>query len=105
MTKQAISVTLDGDNLTWLKGRAGAAGVRSVSELLNQLVTAARQGGHAGSSRSVAGTIDIDSADPTLEHVDAAVRALFDASINRPFSVRETGPAPRRGAKKPRRRG
>jgi hypothetical protein len=34
MAKQAISVTLDADDLTWWKGRARAAGVRSVSELL-----------------------------------------------------------------------
>src|SRR5205814_1071073 len=48
MAKQAISVTLDSDNLTWLKGRAGAAGLRSVSELLDQIVTAAREGGRIG---------------------------------------------------------
>ena len=51
MAKQAISVTLDADNLTWLKGRAGAAGLRSVSELLDQLVTAARESGGVGPSR------------------------------------------------------
>ena len=50
MTKRAISVTLDGDNLTWLKARAGAAGVRSVSALLNELVRAPRRSGHAGPS-------------------------------------------------------
>ena len=48
MAKQALSVTLDADNLTWLKGRAGTAGVRSVSELLDQLVSAARQSGDPG---------------------------------------------------------
>jgi len=96
MTKQAISVTLDGDNLTWLKGRAGAAGLRSVSELLNQLVTAARKAGQAGPSRSVAGTIDIDAADPKMEKADAAVEALFNASIGRPFVVKETGRTPGR---------
>jgi hypothetical protein len=95
MTRRAISVTLDGDNLTWLKGRAGAGGVRSVSELLNHLVTAARRTGRGGPSRSVMGTIDIDSADPGLEHADAAVRALFDASTARPFILRETRPARR----------
>jgi hypothetical protein len=105
MTKRAISVTLDGDNLTWLKGRAGAVGMRSVSALLNQLVTVARQRGHGGPSRSVRGTIDIDAADPGLEHADEAVRALFDASIARPFSVRETGPAARGRLKKRKRRG
>ena len=97
MTRRAISVTLDSDNLTWLKGRAGATGVRSVSELLNQLVTAARQGGHGAPARSVAGTIDIDSADPALEHADAAVQDLFDASVARPFIARERGAARQSG--------
>ena len=61
MAKQAISVTLEADNLTWLKGRAGAAGLRSVSELLDQLVTrGAAVGPTSGPSRSVVGTIDID---------------------------------------------
>jgi hypothetical protein len=105
MTKRAISVTLDGDNLLWLKGRAGAVGVRSVSELLNQLVTAARKGGHGGPSRSVRGTIEINPADPGLDHADEAVRALFDASIARSFAMMETGPAARGRLKKRKRRG
>jgi len=89
MNKQAISVTLDAENVTWLKGRAGAAGVRSVSELLDQLVTAARASGHGGPSRSVVGSIDIDAGDPGLEHADDALRALFDASVGRPIVARE----------------
>ena len=92
MAKQAISVTLGIDNLTWLKGRAGAAGVRSVSELMDQLVTAARQSGRVGPARSVAGTIDIDASDPRLEGADRAVRALFETSLGRPLDV---GDAPR----------
>lgn len=86
MSKQAISVTLHSDNVTWLKGRAGAAGVRSVSALLDQLVTAARQGGRVGPARSVVGTIDVDPADPRLEAADAAVRALFEAAVGRPLA-------------------
>ena len=77
MTKQPISVTLNADNVTWLKGRVGAAGLRSVSELLDQLVTAARNTRSGGAARSVVGTIDIDSSDPLLETADIAVRALF----------------------------
>ena len=77
MTKQPISVTLGADNVTSLKGRVSAAGVRSVSELLDQLVTAARKSVGAGSARSVVGTIDIDPSDPHLETADAAVRNLF----------------------------
>jgi hypothetical protein len=90
MPKQAISVTLDADNLTWLKGRAGAAGLRSVSELLDQLVTAARQSGRIGPSRSVVGTIDIDANDPLLEGADDAVRGIYEASLRRPLVVKES---------------
>jgi hypothetical protein len=89
MAKQAISVTLDTDNVAWLKGRIGATGVRSVSELLDQLVTTARQAGRVGPSRSVVGTIDIDPADPRLERADGTIRALFERSLGRPLAVRE----------------
>jgi hypothetical protein len=89
MSEQAISATLDSDNLTWLRARAGAMSVRSVSELLDQLVTAARQGGAAGLARSVAGTIEIDARDPGLDHADAAIRGQFDASVRRPLVARE----------------
>jgi hypothetical protein len=104
MNRRAISVTLDGDNLTWLKGRTGAAGIRSVSELLNQIVTAARQQG-TGAARSVAATIDIDAADPRLDRADAAVRAIFGESIGRPFLAKETPAARPRRSKVARRRG
>jgi hypothetical protein len=92
MPKRAISVTLEADNLTWLKGRAGAAGLRSVSELLDQLVRAARESGHAGPSRSVVGTIDLDASDPWLERADAALREMVDTSLGRPMMVREASP-------------
>jgi len=92
MARHPISVTLEADNLTWLKGRAGAAG-ESVSELLDQLVTAARHAGAVAGTRSVAGTIDIDAADPGLERADEAVRAVYQNSIRRPLLVRDE-PAP-----------
>jgi hypothetical protein len=88
MARRAISVTLEMDNVAWLKGRAGAAG-ESVSEMIDQLVTAARRGSDVGQARSVAGTIQIDSADPLLERADAAVRAAFETSLQRPGAVRE----------------
>jgi hypothetical protein len=88
MARRALSVTLESDNVTWLKGRAGASG-DSVSEVLNQIVSQARHEGRVEPARSVAGTIDIDSADPLLNDADAAVRSLLDASIARPFVVRE----------------
>jgi len=104
MSKQAISVTLDADNVTWLKGRAGAAGVRSVSELLDRLVTAARQSGDVGPSRSVVGTIDLDPGDPLLERADEAIRSVFESSLGRPLMVKESTPEygakPARKAKK-----
>ena len=105
MAKQAISVTLEADNLTWLKGRAGAAGLRSVSELLDQLVTAARASGHGGPSRSVVGTIDIDASDPWLDGADEVLHAMFDASLGRPLMVKDTSPCAHgtRGKKKARR--
>ena len=92
MPKQAISITLEADNVTWLKGRAGAAGLRSVSELLDQLVTAARESGGGGRTTSVVGTIDIDPGDPLLEGANAAIGTLFDASLGRPLMVKETAP-------------
>ena len=104
MTKRAISVTLDADNLTWLKGRAGAGGVRSVSELLDQLVSAARASGQVGPSRSVVGTIDVDPGDPWLEGADEAMRAMFQASLSRPLMVQETSPEYGSGGKKKRAR-
>jgi hypothetical protein len=95
MSKQAISVTLDTDNLTWLRGRAEAAGLRSVSELLDHIVGAARASGDVGPSRSVVGTIAIDDADPSLANADAAVRALFDASVRRPMAAKGRSAADR----------
>ena len=102
MAKQAISVTLDTDNITWLKGRVGSSGIRSVSELLDQIVAAARQDGRAAPSRSVIGTIEIDSGDPMLDKADVEMRALFAASLHRPLAVRERRPA--YGARAPKRR-
>jgi len=101
MSRQAISVTLEADNVTWLKGRAGAEG-ESVSGLLDQLVTSARSGNRAGPGRSVIGTIDIDDSDPSLERADAAVRAAFDASLGRPVIVRERPATYRAKSRKPR---
>ena len=91
MARRAISITLETDNVAWLKGRAGAAG-ESVSEMIDQLVTAARQGAGVGPARSVAGTIDVDSSDPLLEKADAALRAAFAASLGRPLDAAQGRP-------------
>lgn len=90
--KQAISVTLDSANVTWLKGRAGASGLRSVSELLDTLVREARTKGTVGTTRSVVGTVDIDPNDPLLREADALVRAAFDRSLRRPMVAKERSP-------------
>jgi hypothetical protein len=89
MKKQAISVTLGSDNLTWLSARVGAAGARSVSELLDRLITDARTRGSLGPVRSVIGTIDLDSADPMLDDADAVIAEMFDTALRRPVRVRE----------------
>ena len=81
MPKQAITVTLDADNLTWLKGRARGIGARSMSELLNRLVSDARRQGTLGEPRSVVGTVTIDPSDPLLDGADQAVRAFFAAAV------------------------
>lgn len=109
MPKKGISVTLRDDNLTWLKGRTIAARKRSLSETLDDLVTAVREGagGSVGASRSVAGTIDIANDDPGLEQADEYVRGLVRSSLARPVIVRESSRHARRASspKKGRRRG
>ena len=101
MSKQAISVTLAADNLLWLRGQAHATSTRSVSAVLDQLVSAARSGGHVHEStiRSVVGTVHISAADPQLLGADAAVRALFPAARVAEDAVRYS-----RSKKRPRRR-
>lgn len=82
MRKQAISVTLETDNLAWLRGRARATD-RSVSETLDRLVSEARSGRASADARSIVGTISIAAHDPDLSAADAVVRSLFGASLTR----------------------
>ena len=91
MPKRAISLTLDDQNLVWLEGLTARAGARSLSDMVDRLLTAARESGAAASqsARSVVGTIDIDTTDPLLEKADAAVHQTFERSLARPFLVRE----------------
>jgi len=97
MRKQAISVTLETDNLVWLRGQARAAD-RSVSETLDRLVAAARGDRASGGTRSVVGTVTIAPQDPDLAAADAATRSLFGASLARDAA------APARRASPPRTR-
>ena len=103
MSKHAISVTLHRDNLTWLKARGRAIGARSVSDLLDQLVSEARRATPGGAVRSVVGTIDIDASDPLLTGADDGLRAMFDVSLRRPTLVKDSRSAYKAGAKRKRR--
>src|SRR5438876_12239873 len=86
MAKKAISITLDTDNLTWLKGRAVAERMRSISELIDRLIGEARSAGR-GPIKSVVGTIDIDPSDPLLERTGEVIRAEFERSLSRPLFI------------------
>ena len=92
MPKQALSVTLEADNITWLRGRVAATGTRSISGLIDALVTEARAGRASTAPRSVIGTIDIDPNDPLLEHADELIEMEFVRSIARPAMVRDHPP-------------
>jgi hypothetical protein len=100
MGKRAISVTLQSDNLMWLKARSGAVGARSVSELLDQIIADARRAAPGGAVRSVVGTVDIDSSDPLLSGADDVLRGMFDVSLGRPVLVKESRASYGRGARK-----
>jgi hypothetical protein len=95
MSKQAISVTLEADNLTWLRGRARAT-TRSLSETLDRLIVSVRRSGGAAQARSVAGTITIGAEDPRLLSADAAVRSLFARRLGLTVRAR-TRETPKRG--------
>ena len=101
MPKQPLSVTLERDNLLWLRGRVAAGKQKSLSEALDDILTAARLGGHADDVRSVVGTVDIANDDPGLERADEHVRAQFSASLARPALVRKKRPPFRRDKRMP----
>jgi hypothetical protein len=110
MPKLPVSVTLEADNLLWLRARATGAKRRSLSDLLDEIVTSARLAAHGDSIRSVVGTVDIPADDPALERADVLLRAEFDASLARPLllhqsvyrtaRVRDSAPPARRRGKK-----
>ena len=90
MPKRAISVTLDVDNLAWLRAQAG--GGRHVSRILNELVGEARAAGrHFGAPRrSIAGTVDLRNYEPERARRD--VRGRLDAPHAEPAADPD-GPA------------
>ncbi len=88
MPKVAVSVTLDSDNLLWLRARAAQRKRRSLSDAIDEVVTAARTGGQpAGPIRSVVGTVSFSDED--LVAAEAYVRSLFEESLNRPLELHE----------------
>lgn len=102
--KKALSVTLDTQNVTWLRGQAGATTRGSLSEVLDDLVREARLAGRTRpeATRSVVGTVDLAADDPTLAGADAYIRELFHRSAQRPALVKDPrapygGPPPRVG--------
>ena len=101
MPKAAVSVTLDRDNIRWLEARQHATGARSLSQTLDDVVTAARKtAGPPGAARSVVGAMTVPAEDPDLAGADDFVRKLFAASLSRPYGAvtvaRERRPARRR---------
>lgn len=100
--RKAISITLSQDNLLWLKGQAAQSRRKSVSELLDQLVSEARGAGWADTAavRSVVGTIDLPDDDPGLETADAYIQTLFATSARQPIRGRErpSGSRPKKSA-------
>lgn len=96
MPKRAISVTLDVDNLVWLRAQAGTG--RKVSRIVNELVSEARAVGRGfgTSARSVAGTVDLRNYDPAA--ADREVRALVNG-VRRGKSAVRRKPAPPSGGR------
>jgi hypothetical protein len=79
MSKQAISVTLSPDNLVWLKGRARAEGVGSLSEFLDRMLTRTRFGENAPRPvKSMKGELTAMTDEP-LDLVQAISTEVWDA--------------------------
>jgi hypothetical protein len=84
MSKQALSVTLEPENILWLRGRARAEGRRSLSETLDRLVAGVRSGGGTPSRvRSVVGNIRIDESKGNLAAASETLRELFAESLDK----------------------
>lgn len=92
MPKRPVSVTLDEDNLQWLRGRMARRKRRSLSDAIDEIVTAARTGGALEPMRSVVGTITINPDDPGLDRADAYIQTLVAHSLGRPLAVHEDSP-------------
>lgn len=97
MPKKPVSLTIEEGNLLWLKGRSYG---RNLSATVDALIAEARAGrlGTPVPVRSVVGTIDVADDDLNLDRADAAVQALFTASLSRPLTVKNHATAYRTAA-------
>jgi hypothetical protein len=88
MAKIRVFVTLDENNVRWLRARS-ATDRRGLSDTVDALITTVRRNGQpTPSMRSVVGTITRPAADPAdLTGADAAVRAWVSASLARTSTV------------------
>jgi hypothetical protein len=98
MPKVAVSVTLGDANVLWLKSRTMTRKGRSVSETLDELVTAARTTGVTTlrGMTSVVGTIDIATFDPDLATADAYINTLMGSARAQPLGA-DIAVAPKTG--------
>src|SRR5262245_35503148 len=105
MPKQPVSVTLDVDNLLWLRGRAASRKRKSLSDALDEILATARlRGVAADAPGSVVGTIALRPDDPGLGRADTSLQSLFSESLRRPLLVKEPRAAYRSTASKPARK-
>jgi hypothetical protein len=88
MPRRPLSVTLDADNLLWLRAQAGST--RSVSRIVDELVAEARASGknRGAGPVSVVGTVDLLNFDPVS--ADRELRSFFDTTSGGAVAVRET---------------
>ena len=85
MSHKTLPIDLDLRNLEWLKAQTQTTDRRSMSEIVNQVIAKARNGGVAEirEVRSAVGQARIFEDDPELAGADAAIRNLFEQSRSR----------------------
>jgi hypothetical protein len=79
MSKRAISVTIEAENLLWLKARTRATGSRSISAVLDDMVTEVRKA--PGPVTSTVGWVSFPEGEDGLRRGKEDIRELFDRSL------------------------
>jgi hypothetical protein len=109
--RRPISVTIEENNLLWLKAQAAATSRGNVSAVLDRLVAEARAEGRTDSNavKSVCGTIDLPASDLDLEEASSYMRDVVDRSLGRPLDPARGKPLlareePPRGKRRPAKR-